>query len=118
VTRSHSAAPHGAIVLLQGAAQQLPVPSAPQISETQSKLSPHGPVLALATQPPALQVKLGAQSKGEPQRWLQPPASAQPKLSGQGLPPVPGPQTPEPSQLRELRMASAHEVPHGLSAGG
>ncbi len=103
---------------MQLVAQQLPVPSAPQISETQSELSPHGPVLTRGKQTPALQVKLGAQSKGEAQLWLQPPASAQPRLSGQGSPPVPGWHTPEPSQLRRLRMASAQELPHEVPSTG
>ena len=115
---SQAPAPHGAMVLLQAPTQQLPVPSAPQISETQSKLSPHGPALVRAKQTPFLQVNAGAQSKGEAQVELQLPASSQPKSSGHGLPPSRVWQTPAPSQLLGLRVASAQAVPQRVPSGG
>jgi len=64
-----------------------------------------------------MQVKPGAQSTGELHTWLQPPSAAQPKLSGQGLPPSAGWQTPAPSQLRGLKTASAQEPPQRVPAG-
>jgi len=79
VVSSQSAAPHGTVVLLQAAAQQFPVPLAPQIPEAQSKSLLHGPVLDGATQLPFLQVKPEAQSDGDAQLRLQLPASAQPR---------------------------------------
>jgi hypothetical protein len=76
---SQSVAPQGGLVLAHCAAQQWPVPLAPQGPEVQSSFSVQAPREILPPQAPALQTKPGAQSALLAQVVAQTPPSAQAK---------------------------------------
>jgi hypothetical protein len=100
VVLSQSVAPQGAVVMVQAAVQQWPVPLIPQTSEAQASFSVQAPVVIWASQAPAsvTQKKPLTQSVVAVQLVSQAvPAALQLKLLGQAF--VPGLQAPVASQV-------------------